>query len=191
MNQIIVQREIAINAPLADVWPLVATEEGLRQWWGNTIALEAKAGGRCEEWRIERNRVIHWQGVVTHFAPPHQLTMTLRAQTPSMSEPMLASIDIALEGNEHQTRVHVTHRAFAYDAAIATETLPGPMSLPAPNVPLAQLDRPAPGARPMPAPALPTGQIQPPHFLVDRDQREALLAMWQARLNGLNARVAA
>ena len=69
-NQIIFQHETLINAPLSHVWQLVATEEGLRQWWGNAISLEAKEGGRCEEWRKQGQSVSHWQGVVTLYAPP-------------------------------------------------------------------------------------------------------------------------
>jgi hypothetical protein len=44
--QPIVRRELLIDAPLDHVWQLVATEDGLRQGWGNLIALEAQEGGQ-------------------------------------------------------------------------------------------------------------------------------------------------
>ena len=114
----IVQREVLINAPLDHVWPLVATEAGLRQWWGNRIVLEPREGGRCEEWRSDRERALHWQGVVTIYTPPHHLMMTMRAQGRPQDTLELATISIALEARGEQTRVHVTHRAFGSAAAI-------------------------------------------------------------------------
>src|SRR5215203_4571560 len=112
MQQVIVQREVVIDAPLAHVWQLVATEEGLRQWWGNTIFLEAKEGGRCEEWRNEARpgdlaSPTRWQGVVTTYAPPYQLMLTMRAQDAPIEVPELTTIAISLEAknNGEQTRV--------------------------------------------------------------------------------------
>src|SRR5688572_15243261 len=90
--QPILRRELLIDASLDHVWQLIATEKGLRQWWGNPIALEAQEGGRCQEWRTQGERTTHWQGIVTLYAPPHQLMLTLQAQTPQQSEPELTTI---------------------------------------------------------------------------------------------------
>lgn len=177
MTHVIFQREILINAPATHVWQLVATENGLRQWWGNTIYLEAKEGGRCEEWRPARNKTAHWQGVVTQYTPPHQLMLTLAAQEPQADGPELTTISIALEAKGDQTRVHVTQRAFASTPAIS----PRP-STPQPDkqgLPMAQLHRPAPGSIPTPATHLPTTG----HATAS----DALTQTWQRRLTSLAA----
>jgi uncharacterized protein YndB with AHSA1/START domain len=178
VQPIIVQREVFINAPIAHVWQLVATEEGLRQWWGNTIFLEAKEGGRCEEWRPGRQHPARWQGVVTLYAPPHQLMLTLRAQEPHPEGPQLTTIAIALEAKGDQTRVHVTQRAFGSTTTAVSptpqqaETRPGTRQ----SVPLAQLLRPVPGTLPV---VTIDSRTQP--------QTEPLAAIWQSRLTSLVA----
>jgi uncharacterized protein YndB with AHSA1/START domain len=192
MQHLIIQREILIDAPLIHVWQLVATEEGLRQWWGNTIFLESKEGGRCEEWRSDHQRSRHWQGVVTTYAPPHQLMLTLRAQEGQQDEPELTTIAIMLEATPtgEQTRVHVTQRAFGTVAA-SGKPLPAAEAAypnPVPDAPLAQLQRPAPGAYPLPdavhIPAI--GRIEPADTLFTR-QKELLTLTWQRRLTSLVA----
>jgi uncharacterized protein YndB with AHSA1/START domain len=136
---LIVQREELIHAPLERVWQLVATEEGLRQWWGNRIALEANEGGQCEEWRSEGNQIIHWRGVVTRYAPPHELVMTLRAQGPQQDGAALTTIAIALAQEGQTTRIQVTQRAFA-PAPVVAPSLPETATPPTKyRVPLAQL----------------------------------------------------
>lgn len=191
MQQIVVQREVLIDASLAHVWQLVATEEGLRQWWGNTIFLEAKEGGRCEEWRNDRQQPTRWQGVVTTYAPPHQLMLTMRAQEAQQEMPELTTIAITLEArnNGTQTRVHVTQRAFGAMAAVGTviEVDKEAQSKKPIEVPLAQLQRPAPGAYPLPqAASLPAvGSIYPSYTLLTQQQSEAIDFTWQQRLNTL------
>jgi uncharacterized protein YndB with AHSA1/START domain len=192
-QQIIFQREVLIDAPLTHVWQLVATEEGLRQWWGNTIFFEAKEGGRCEEWRLGRERTSHWQGVVTVYAPPSQLMLTLRVQEPEEDAPELTTISIALEAIGEQTNVHVTHRAFGPTAAVGTEEERERVKQPIKpqEVPMAQLDRPAPGTLPQPSVAPPpmTGRIEPAYFLLSKQQSDALTLTWQRRLTSLAAAV--
>ena len=178
MTRVIFQREILINAPATHVWQLVATENGLRQWWGNTIYLEAKEGGRCEEWRPERDKTAHWQGVVTQYTPPHQLMLTLRAQEQQADGPELTTISIALEAKGDQTRVHVTQRAFASAPAISPRA-----STPQPDpqgVPMSQLHQPAPGTIPMPAPL-------PQPTMGHAAPSDALTQTWQRRLSSLAA----
>lgn len=180
MTYVNFQREILIDAPPTLVWQLVATESGLRQWWGNPIHLEAKEGGRCEEWRPARNQTTHWQGVVTQYSPPYQLLITLRAQEPQADGQELTTISIALEAKGEQTRVHVTQRAFGAAPAISPheprQTTPLPVTQ---GSPMAQLNRPAPGALPMPTPQQPA-----PGHAVPSD---ALTQTWQRRLTSLAA----
>jgi len=119
-QQLLFQREILIDAPLSDVWQLVGTEEGLRQWWGNTIYIEAKEGGRCEEWRPRQGVSTHWRGVVTLYAPPRELMLTLRAQDEQVQGPEFTTIAIALAARGDKTLVQVSQRAFGTAQAVAT-----------------------------------------------------------------------
>jgi uncharacterized protein YndB with AHSA1/START domain len=189
MMQTLFQREVLIDAPLDHVWQLVATESGLRQWWGNTISLEAKEGGRCEEWRLERNRSSHWQGVVTLYTPPYQLAMTLRADEAQRDWPDLTTISIALEATGEQTRVSVTQRAFASTSVIGTADQVLPLEQPAKPLrsPMAQLEQAPPGSLPMPMQQLATGHIEPDYRLLAREQADQLEVWWQSRLTSLAA----
>ena len=189
-QQIVFQREIVIDAPLDHVWQLVATEHGLHQWWGNKISLEAKEGGRCEEWRVKPGQTEHWQGVVTLYAPPHQLMLTLRAQDAPVDFPELTTITISLETSGTQTRVHIAQRAIAASPAIGTplprESKRQPASLPSPyGTPLAQLARTAPGTLPMPTPHATVGRVEPVQNLLSRQQADAVAATWQTRVDAL------
>jgi len=196
-QQLLFQRDLLIDAPLTHVWQLVATEDGLRQWWGNTIYLEAKEGGRCEEWRPGRHQQpSHWQGVVTLYAPPHQLMLTLRAQDQSQGqrdgEPDFTTIAIALAVEGDKTRVQVTQRGFGPTRAVATPDRQQEQPEWRQGVPLAQLTQPAPGTLPMtnksPAPA--SGRIDPSHLAVTRPQLDALTRSWQMRLTALTTAAA-
>jgi len=189
-QQLLFQRDLLIDAPLTHVWQLVATEDGLRQWWGNTIYLEAREGGRCEEWRPGRGRASsHWQGVVTLYAPPHQLMLTLRAQEQSDDELDFTTIAIALAAEGDKTRVQVTQRGFGPTHAVATPDQQQEQPEWRHGVPLAQLTQPAPGAFPMPnqPPAPAGGRIDPSHLVVTRSQLDALTQIWQMRLTSLTA----
>jgi uncharacterized protein YndB with AHSA1/START domain len=189
MTQIIFQREILIDAPLTHVWQLVATEEGLRQWWGNTISMEAKEGGRCEEWRAGKRKTAHWQGVVTIYTPPYQLMLTMKAQEADDGEPEFTTIAIGLEAKGEQTYVHVTQRAFEPAAVIGSQVPLEPIVQPSqPRLrPYAQLDRVPPGAVPVPIPTPSVGRIEPTHLLVSHEYADALKMWWQSRFTALAA----
>lgn len=189
MTQIIFQREVLIDAPLTRVWQLVATEDGLRQWWGNSISMEAKEGGRCEEWRTQQNKPSHWQGVVTLYTPPHQLMLTMKAQGVEDGGPEFTTISIGLEAKGEQTCVHVTQRAFEAAPAIGTQEALEPMIPPSQprRWPYAELDRVPPGAVPKPIQTPTVGRIEPDHVLVSRVYAGELEMSWQIRFSALTA----
>lgn len=196
MMQILYQREILIDAPLAHVWPLVATEDGLRQWWGNGISLEPREGGRCEEWRPHGEKLLHWQGIVTHYTPPHQLTLTLRSQEPGNHWPELTTISIALEAKGEQTLVDVTQRAFGAMPQVDTR-MPDATELGEPIQPrmsplasIAQLERIHSGSLPrsIPMPLAPSAIIPE---LITREQSHTLTLWWQKRFASLAATASA
>lgn len=175
------RQDILVNAPLNHVWQLVATEDGLRQWWGNTIHLEAKEGGRCEEWRATNQQMVHWQGVVTLYAPPHELLITLRAQDKPTTAPELTTISISLKEEGVQTRVHVTQRAFGLTPAITTSPLPDAVS-PAtyPSMPMSQLIQPPPNQ-----PVSSVQPVMPLQSTLAYPQDHEATKQWQQRIHQL------
>jgi uncharacterized protein YndB with AHSA1/START domain len=167
----------------------VGTEEGLRQWWGNPISLEAKEGGRCEEWRLHRGISTYWRGVVTLYAPPHELMLTLRAQEGQEEGPEFTTITIALTAHGDKTRVHVTQRSFGRTQATTTQDQKETPTLPEwrQGIPLARLQRPAPGSQPaIPATPVPD-RIDPSHPFMAQPQLDVLTQTWQIRLTALAA----
>lgn len=194
-EQLIFTRELTIRAPIDHVWQLVATEAGLRQWWGNTIHLDAKEGGSCEEWRTDVGGTMHWQGTVTHYAPPHQIAMTLRCQTESHERsahnsaliPALTTITITLEASGNHTHVHVIQRAFGAASAIGTDRDAVTEPANSYRVPLAQLDQPAPGVIPSVTTVIRSGNIDPVALVTSHAQSEALRQLWEQRVATLIA----
>lgn len=184
-HQLLFQRDLLIDAPLTHVWQLVGTEEGLRQWWGNTIYLEAKEGGRCEEWRPRHGVSTHWRGVVTLYAPPHELMLTLRAQDEQEEGSEFTTIAITLATNGDKTRIQVTQRAFDPTQAVVSQDQKEPRRQPGwqQDAPLAQLQRPAPATLPTP----PGNRIDPFYRAMTQSQPDTLTQTWQTRLSALAA----
>lgn len=115
MSDTLIRREVEMDAPVDQVWPYLATEAGLRQWWGNEISLEPKPGGRCAERTIIGGREVTQEGVVTVYDPPRQLTLTF---TPNGEAwPALARISITLEADGERTRLAVVHHLLSGDTA--------------------------------------------------------------------------
>jgi uncharacterized protein YndB with AHSA1/START domain len=110
MSDATIQREIEIDAPVERVWSLVATEAGLRQWWGGQIALEPKEGGRCEEWSRGPDGERHQRGVVTVYDPPRQLALTFQPEDDG-EWPLLSTITIQVEERAGRSKVRVIHEA--------------------------------------------------------------------------------
>jgi uncharacterized protein YndB with AHSA1/START domain len=110
MSDATIRREIEIDAPVERVWPLVATEEGLRQWWGGQIALEPKEGGRCEEWSRGPDGERRQHGVVTVYDPPRRLALTFQPEDDG-EWPLLSTITIQVEESAGRSKVKVIHEA--------------------------------------------------------------------------------
>ncbi len=123
-----IRKEVTIAAPPERVWPLVSTAEGLRRWWGATIDLEAKAGGRCEERGLLNGRPYTLHGIVSTWEPPKHLVLSMQRVELEGRNKGLAPIDstIAIElrplGTDNaSTRVIVTHHLHdpALDPAVS------------------------------------------------------------------------
>lgn len=74
MAAVAVERSIEIAAPVAVVWELLTTQEGLRQWLAPTMTIDMRVGGA---WRLvgpEGNQVI--SGQVLELVPRQRLTLS-------------------------------------------------------------------------------------------------------------------
>lgn len=114
-----IQKQIEIAAKATTVWRFLGTEEGLRQWWGLAITLEAQPGGRCEEH-------IHWQGrpcilrgQITTYDPPHQLALFLQNEDGVAGGPAWTTIAITLTEKDGRTLVTLVQEAFNHVAVDA------------------------------------------------------------------------
>lgn len=122
MMPVTIEKQIMIAAKATTVWQFIGTEEGLRQWWGLDITLEAKPGGRCEERSHWQGRLCCWRGTVTTYQPPHQLSLFLRNADETAPWPAWVTISIGLTESQGQTQVTLVQQAFD---PVATESVIG------------------------------------------------------------------
>ena len=134
MIPVTIQKVIDIEASAASLWHYVATEAGLRQWWGMDIALEERLGGRCEERSVIQGRVCYFCGEVTAYEPPHHVALRLRNEEEQAGWPAWVTISLTLQEAQGRTRVALLHQAFAWvNEQVAIEqpiTLPAPVTAP-------------------------------------------------------------
>lgn len=123
-----IYKEVIIAAPPERVWPLISTTEGLRRWWGASIELEAKAGGRCEERGAVDGRPYMLRGVVSTWEPPRRIVLSLQ-HVAGAAMPIDSTIAIELRQVDAGTRVLVTHHlhepAFVSGVVVSAEQPPG------------------------------------------------------------------
>jgi len=117
MTPAILHKQIRIKASAARVWPYIGTQEGLRQWWGTDISMEAKVGGACEERIQVKGTSYHLRGEVTAYAPPRHLALVLRNLGHGATWPALTTLHITLQDEGEETLVTLVHQAFG----VATE----------------------------------------------------------------------
>lgn len=108
-----IEKQIEIAAKATTVWRFIGDEEGLRQWWGLAIVLEAKPGGRCEESIQWQGRPCTLRGKVTTYDPPHQLALFLRNEGEATDGPAWTTISITLTERNGRTLVTLVQEAFS------------------------------------------------------------------------------
>lgn len=179
MMPMLIQKQIEIAARATTVWRFIGTEEGLRQWWGLAVTLEAKQGGRCEE-RIQwQGRPCHLCGQVTVYDPPHQLTLFLRNEDEANGGPTWTTIAITLAEKNGRTQVTLVQQVFSQVAVepIGVEPVLAPQSWGNRQQPQNWL-----GATGSAAPGLVNGSVRPLSDSRWLDQQEA---HWNERLQTL------
>lgn len=112
MIPMLIQKQIEIAARATTVWRFIGTEEGLRQWWGLAITLEAQPGGRCEESIQWQGRHYTLRGKVTAYDPPHKLALFLQNEDAVAGEPVWTTIAITLAERNERTLVTLVQEAF-------------------------------------------------------------------------------
>lgn len=125
MMPMLIQKQIEIAARATTIWRFIGTEEGLRQWWGLTITLEAQPGGRCEESIQWQGRRCTLRGKVTAYDPPHKLALFLQNEDAMADEPVWTTIAITLTEHNDRTLVTLVQEAFSH---VTVDAVSGPMA---------------------------------------------------------------
>ena len=115
MNTNIIEREIAIQAPVDRVWSLITEAEHLGTWFGDAGAdIDLRPGGALE---------VRWEdhslaGVVEAVEPMSRFTFRWRQfDTPAgvkLSEANSTLVEFSLESDGKATRVRVVESGFEY-----------------------------------------------------------------------------
>jgi len=103
-----VERHIEINASVPEVWQLISTQEGMRQWFGSDIQIDMRVGGRYRLMNPEQNQVI--SGEVLELISPSVLKLSWFEEDSDWVNP--TQVTFRLEETSGGTRVHVTHAGF-------------------------------------------------------------------------------
>jgi uncharacterized protein YndB with AHSA1/START domain len=146
MTPATIRKEIQIAASIAHVWQFIGSEEGLRQWWGVEVAMEAKQDGRCMERGVYDGAPYQLSGVVSVYDPPRQLTLIMHDGQGLAASPTFMRIAITLTEAGEQTLVQIVHEFHkAHQAGESVRQLqipappPGPKGAPAAPAILNQL----------------------------------------------------
>jgi predicted dithiol-disulfide oxidoreductase (DUF899 family)/uncharacterized protein YndB with AHSA1/START domain len=105
----VVEREIRIDAPREDVFPFVATREGMRRWFRPT-ALEPRIGGRIAFGFPFDDGDMVTQGEFTAYDPPARVAFTWTWKNGTTTARTEVTIDLVAEGNV--TLLKLTHTGF-------------------------------------------------------------------------------
>jgi uncharacterized protein YndB with AHSA1/START domain len=104
-DHIVVRAEI--DAPRERVWRALTEEEGVAEWWGDYVSLDARPGGRLtERWTDAGGREVLTFGEVVRMSAPR--TLELRWADEDWDEPtrVLLLLDEATSGTTRLTLEH-------------------------------------------------------------------------------------
>lgn len=103
-----VERFIDINATLPEVWELVSTKEGMRQWIHPDMEIDARVKGTYQVKNPEENQVIC--GEVLEIIPMKSISLSWFELDSDWVNP--TKVAFRLEETSGGVRVHVTHSGF-------------------------------------------------------------------------------
>lgn len=103
-----IERFTDIQASVSEVWWLISTQEGMRQWFGSDIQIDMRVGGKYRLNNPEKNQVI--SGEVLEILFPAIMKLSWYEEDSDWVNP--TQVTFRLEETSDGVRVHVTHSGF-------------------------------------------------------------------------------
>ncbi|PTX55021.1 uncharacterized protein YndB with AHSA1/START domain [Melghirimyces profundicolus] len=103
-----IERFIDIKASVSEVWQLISTQEGMRQWIDPGIQIDMRVGGKYRLKDPEENQVIC--GEILEIIPLQIITLSWYEVDSDWVHP--TPVTFRLEERSNGVRVHVTHAGF-------------------------------------------------------------------------------
>ncbi|HET7656712.1 MAG TPA: SRPBCC domain-containing protein [Bacillales bacterium] len=103
-----IERFIDIKAGIADVWQLISTQEGMRQWMDPGIQIDMQVGGKYQLKDPEEGQEI--TGEVLNLTPLKTITLSWFEEDSDWAHP--TKVTFRLKETSDGTRVEVTHEGF-------------------------------------------------------------------------------
>ncbi|WP_171016906.1 SRPBCC family protein [Pseudalkalibacillus caeni] len=103
-----IQRFIDIKAGLQEVWELISSQEGMRQWISTDMEIDARVGGKYRVKNPEENQMIC--GEVLEILPMESISLSWFELGSDWMNP--TKVTFRLEEIANGIRVHVTHTGF-------------------------------------------------------------------------------
>ena len=117
MEEMTVRREIEIEAPPEQVWPVVATQEGVEMWWESwqEVTLEEQLDGHFELRGAIFGTPYYMAGRVVTYDPPWRFAITWNEQDLDGNFwPADTTVAVTLTGGTDGTRVTLEHSGFQH-----------------------------------------------------------------------------
>ncbi|RHW43423.1 SRPBCC domain-containing protein [Neobacillus notoginsengisoli] len=103
-----IERFTDIKASVSEVWWLISTQEGMRQWFGSDIQIDMRVGGKYRLKNPEQTQVI--SGEILEIIFPTLMKLSWYEEDSDWVNP--TQVTFRLEEKSDSVRVHVTHSGF-------------------------------------------------------------------------------
>ena len=103
-----VERSIEIKASLSEVWKLISTQEGMRQWIHSNMEIDTRVGGKYRVQDPDENQVIC--GEVLEMIPMKLLSLSWFELGSDWVNP--TKVTFTLEEISNGVKVRVSHTGF-------------------------------------------------------------------------------
>lgn len=104
----IIERFIDIEASLSEVWQLISTQDGMRQWMGPSIQIDMRIGGQYRLNNPQGNQEIY--GEILEIIPLKKITLSWHESDSDWEGP--TKVTFQLEENSGAVRVNAIHEGF-------------------------------------------------------------------------------
>jgi len=103
-----IERFIDIKASVSEVWSLMSTQEGMKQWFGSDIQIDMRIGGKYRLKNPEKTQVI--SGEILELISPETIVLSWYEENSDWVNP--TRVMFRIEETSGGVRVHVTHSGF-------------------------------------------------------------------------------